>query len=291
MNLGTSAHLGWIAPAVGLALVVLGLALVCCRHRHPIKPLPPPLLTPIEAMNDVLVDAGWRRLPDGSQVRIINDEIVEQPRAQPLLWTRRMIDGLERVKRRSSGEIETESYIAAMAPIPDVYDALISLQAVSGFMRRDFEAHLANVRGSMLSMPDGAGLTLQGIVWHGMAHYQRETLARNPASVVGGVLWLHRATKFIVMFMRGLADGQASARAAQHAYGGLRPYHNMLTAAFVGRALALCPDRRRILEKLQLASEAHALRELRELLALTEPLVAEIERSLESMDANFPDRV
>lgn len=207
-------------------------------------------------------------------------------------WIQRVAQGVGRIRRAPiTGEIDTASYLAAMAPIPDIYDTLLSLQVVTKFMRRDFEAHHANVRRSMVALPEGMGSTLEGIVRYGMANYRRDELARNPSSMVGGVLWMHRCAKFVTHFIRGLVDGKTSSNAAKDAYKGLRPYHNMLTAAFVGRALALTPKRQHILQRLEFESEAAAQASMQELLAGLEPLVVSIEASLDAMGANFPEKV
>ena len=65
----------------------------------------------------------------------------------------------------------------------------------------------------------------------------------------------------------------------------------MLTAAFVGRALALTPKRQHILQRLEFESEAAAQASMQELLAGLEPLVVSIEASLDAMGANFPEKV
>ena len=207
-------------------------------------------------------------------------------------WMVRVSHGACRVHRMpGSGEIETASYLAAVAPIPEVYEVLLSLQVVSGFMRRDFDGHVANVRRSMLKLPNGEGATLQGIVRYGMAHYDHGELARNPHSMVGSVLWLHRAVKFVTQFLRGLANGLASSQAAKDAYKDLRPYHNMMTAAFVSRALGLTPKRKNILQRLKIESEEAAHAQLCVLLEAMEPLVDTVERALEQLGANFSNRV
>ena len=77
-----------------------------------------------------------------------------------------------------------------MDAIPEVYDMLLSLRVVAAAMRRDISGHVANVRGSMLRLPDAQGTTLQGIVRYGLANHDRNELAKDPSSIVGGVLWL-----------------------------------------------------------------------------------------------------
>ena len=84
---------------------------------------------------------------------------------------------------------------------------------------------------------------------------------------------------------------QSSQRAAATAYAGLKVYHAPLTAAFVGRAISLTPERQRIYENMRFASEADARKQLAQLLAHMLPLVEEIRASLDRMGANFPDRV
>lgn len=203
-------------------------------------------------------------------------------------WVEEMNIRLRKVKRRRNGEIDTSTYLHAMEAIPDVYDMLLSLRVVSSAMRHDVNGHAANVRRS--SERFAGGDTLQGIVRYGIRHYDRETLARNPASVVGGVLWLNRATTFIAAFIRGLYEGKESNRAASEAYNGLKIYHRPLTSAFVSRATSLCPKRDLILERM-FPDEATAKSQLKTFLGLMEPLTRDIRSSLEAMGANYPDRV
>ena len=207
-------------------------------------------------------------------------------------WVDEMAEALRGVKRLRGGGIESLSYVEAMEAIPPVYDALLSLSVVTGFMRRDLAAHAANVRRSVRGIPHGRGATLQGIVGHALETHERHELARKTSSMVGGVLWLNRAATFIAAFIRGLVDGRASREAARVAYEStLQMYHSSLTSAFVSRAVGLCPERGKILEKLQYASEAEARRPLLTLLSLLEPLTAEIRAFMEQMGANFPDRI
>ena len=208
----------------------------------------------------------------------------------PPTWVERMITALKRVKRTRRG-IDTASYLEAMETIPEVYDILLSLQVVTAFMRRDLHGHIANVRSAARSVPNGQGDTLQGIVKYALDTYDRRELAKKTTSMVGGVLWLNRATTFISVFIRGLADGLPSERAAKQAYAGLKPYHTAFTSAFVSRATSLCPERSKIIEKLRFASEAASKQQLSAFLGLMEPLVEEIRAFLDHVGANFPDRI
>ena len=105
-----------------------------------------------------------------------------------------MVAALRAVRRYRGGGIESLSYVEAMEAIPPVYDALLSLSVVTGFMRRDLHAHAANVRRSARGIPHGRGSTLQGIVSHALATHERHALARTTSSMVGGVLWLNRVS-------------------------------------------------------------------------------------------------
>lgn len=172
-------------------------------------------------------------------------------------------------------------------------DALISVPAVASFMRRDLCGHIANVRASQRDIPQAGGATLQGIVRHALATHEHSALARKTGSMVGGVLWLNRATTFIAAFLRGLADGRASHEAARAAYDGtLRQYHRAITAAFVSRAVGLCPPRSKIIDRLRLPGDgAEQVAILRRFLALLEPLTGEIRAFLEGVGANFSNRI
>ena len=204
-------------------------------------------------------------------------------------WVEEMNTRLRKVKRRRNGEIDTTTYLHAMEGIPEVYDMLLSPRVVSSAMRRDVNGHAANVRRSLERHPGSD--TLQGIVRYGVQHYDRETLSRNPGSIVGGVLWLNRATTFIAAFIRGLYEGLEAHHAASAAYDGLRIYHRPLTSAFVSRATSLCPKRASILERMSFPDEATARSQLKTFLGLMEPLTRDIRSSLEAMGANYPDRV
>lgn len=183
-----------------------------------------------------------------------------------------------------------------MSLIPEVYDVLLSLQVVTTFMRRDLLGHVATVRTASQQVPTGAaahgGQTLQGIVTYALATFDRRDLARKTTSMVGGVLWLNRATTFITAFIRGLADGLPSRDAAAAAYDRtLRMYHSAVTAAFVSRAMSLCPEREVIIARLNLPSEEAGKQQLAAFLGLMEPLVEEIRAFLDAKGANFPDRI
>jgi len=203
-----------------------------------------------------------------------------------------MIVSLKSIKRTRRGGIDTASYLDAMSVIPEVYDILLSLQVVTAFMRRDLHGHISNVRKSMASIPDGQGDTLQGIVRYALAKYDPRDMARKTTSMVGGVLWLNRATTFIAAFIRGLADGLPSDKAAKRAYDQkLKMYHTHFTSVFVSRATSMCPDRSKVIEKLRFPSEAAGKQQLSKFLGLMEPLVEEIRASLDDAGANFPDRI
>jgi hypothetical protein len=220
--------------------------------------------------------------------------IVKRPpqTLEPQTWLEKMIISLSAIKRTPDGKIDVPSYLAAMELIPDVYDVLLSLQVVTSFMRRDLHGHVATVRRAAQQVPDNGGATLQGIVHHALAHYDHRSLARSTTSMVGGVLWLNRATTFIAAFIRGLADGLRSREAAAAAYDStLRIYHSAMTAAFVSRAMSLCPERDKIIERLRLPSEAVGKEQLATFLGLMEPLVNEIRSFLDASGANFPDRI
>ena len=207
-------------------------------------------------------------------------------------WLEKMIVALSKVKRMPDGGIDTSSYLAAMSHIPEVYDVLLSLQVVTSFMRRDLLGHVATVRAASPQVPGGRGRTLQGIVRYALDTHDHKELARKTTSMVGGVLWLNRATTFIAAFIRGLADGLPSREAAAAAYDNtLRMYHSAVTAAFVSRAMSLCPDREKIIERLNLPSEEVGKQQLDAFLGLMEPLVEEIRGFLDAMGANFPDRI
>ena len=207
-------------------------------------------------------------------------------------WVEKMVVALASVRRTADGGIETASYLQAMALVPEVYESILAMPAVTHFMRKDLNGHIANVRGAMASVPAGRGETLQGIVRHALDTTDRAELAKRTSSMVGGVLWLNRATAFIAAILRGLADGRPSREAARAAYDAeLRMYHSRITSAFVSRALALCPERGKILERLRLPSEAAGREALAALLGRLEPLTVEILAFLDAMDANFPNRV
>ena len=207
-------------------------------------------------------------------------------------WLETMTVSLDKIKRRRDGGIDTESYLSAMAHIPEVYDSLLSLQVVTAFMRRDLHGHMENVRRSMLAIPHGQGATLQGIIHYALATQHHRELSRKTTSMVGGVLWLNRATTFIAAFIRGLADGLDSRDAAARAYdSSLRMFHSTVTAAFVSRATSLCPDRTQILERMHLRSEDVGKQQLNAFLRAMEPLVVEIREFLDRAGANFPDRI
>ena len=210
---------------------------------------------------------------------------------EPQNWLEKMIIALTKVKRTRDG-IDVPSYLEAMESIPEVYDVLLSLQVVTSFMRRDLHGHVATVRKAAAQVPGNGGATLQGIVRHALANYDHQSLARSTTSMVGGVLWLNRATTFISAFIRGLADGLPSREAAGAAYDStLRMYHSLMTAAFVSRAMTLCPERDKIIERLRLPSEEVGREQLAAFLGLMEPLVEEIRSFLDASGANFPDRI
>jgi hypothetical protein len=53
-------------------------------------------------------------------------------------WVQRMTRSLKGVRRTSDG-VDTASFLRAMEPIPEIYEALLSLKVVTAFMRKDFE--------------------------------------------------------------------------------------------------------------------------------------------------------
>ena len=207
-------------------------------------------------------------------------------------WLEKMILSLTKVRRAADGGIDVGTYLSAMGGIPEVYNVLLSLQVVTTFMRRDLLGHVATVRAASQQVPGNGGQTLQGIVSYALATHDRTALARSTTSMVGGVLWLNRCCGFITAFIRGLADGLPSREAAAAAYDRtLRMYHSAVTAAFVSRAMSLCPERERIIERLNLPSEEAGKQQLATFLGLMEPLVEEIRAFLTAQSANFPDRI
>lgn len=214
-------------------------------------------------------------------------------------WVAKQAVVLRLVKRTEAGDIDTATYLDAIARVTEIYDAMFPgywpvMTTVRNLLKNDIENGVNVVRTGAAECPDGKGATLKSMVT-----YQLETMGADACrtakdNATKSLLWLNRSTTFMSVLLRNIvsADTDDATSAAYAAYEKvLKQYHTDTNVFVVGNAMSLAPGRSGVLSALQMTTEELVQTQLIPLLELMEPLVAWISAMLSELGANFPDKM
>lgn len=207
-------------------------------------------------------------------------------------WFEDMIEALSEVKRDAHGNIPSEPYCNAIARIPGIYDALFgNVPPVVSVLKADIENGVLRVRNACAAAPVGKKETLQAMCTHLIDTVGAEACRNDNTSGIRCLLWLNRASTFITQLIKGILEGDEPHVAADKAYVAfLQPWHGWMMGKFVQQVMYAAPPKEKMFRWLELPSEEEALKQMREYVALMEPICSEILAFMEEIQCNWPDK-
>jgi len=206
-------------------------------------------------------------------------------------WFEKMNAALSNVERTPEGLIKTESYCAAIAQIPGIYEALFSMipMAVST-LSEDINNGVLRVRQAAQKL-GSSGETLQGMCDALVQSPGSEACRADNTSGIRCLLWLNRATSFICHLIKYILAGKEPHVAANDAYVEyLQPYHGYMLGTLVQTIMYGAPPKEKMFDLLKLESEDAALAQMGDFVRMLEPITVDVLAHLERLQCNWPDK-
>jgi len=212
-------------------------------------------------------------------------------------WIPEQLELLKAIDRQDTpkGNINCATYLAMVDNISKVYDALFSIEVARRQLKSDIDNSIEQIKERLVATNlDPKNTSLRELIENELkpeVYGPEKCRDRKARSAVIGLLWTNRAVGFVVVFMRGLHDGNSAKEAAGKAYDTLKQYHGWLTSKAVGTIMTAAPKREKILETMGIMNEAQGKEAVGPFLTLIEPIVADIIAMMDELGCNFPDKV
>jgi len=188
--------------------------------------------------------------------------------------------------------VNTEAFLAVCDAIGGIYQAMF-MEMIASQLKGDVDNSANNVKIFYDKNRDRC-LTIQDLVKEDLRLRTKEEVRNDRSSGTVALLWAKRNVNFVVMYVEllGKFPDITAGECAQQTYAKiLMPYHGWVTSTFVSTVMGLAPAREEIYLRLGLNALPDPILAIKDFVDQANPVLAEIQKTLELNECDFDDQV